>query len=83
MQYLLMIYSEEGGWNSTAGSRADGGHGAYTAYGEALRKAGAMLSSNRLRDYARRHDASLSSTARRRCRTGPMPTPRNSSAATT
>lgn len=50
MQYLLMIYSEEGSWNSMPEEAKRQGMMAYTAYTEALRKAGILLGSNRLRD---------------------------------
>ncbi|MDP3738733.1 MAG: YciI family protein [Hyphomonadaceae bacterium] len=52
MQYLLMIYSEEGAWNRLPEAVQKEGLAAYTAYGEALRKAGAMVGANRLRDTA-------------------------------
>jgi hypothetical protein len=50
MQYLLMLYSEEGGWNELPEAVQKEGLAAYTAYGEALRKAGKLINSNRLRD---------------------------------
>jgi len=50
MQYLLMIYGEEGAWNKMPEAAQKEGLAAYMAYGEALRKAGKMINSNRLRD---------------------------------
>jgi hypothetical protein len=48
MQYLLMLYSEEGGWNQLTKEQQEQGVAAYRAYTEALQKAGALKSSNRL-----------------------------------
>jgi hypothetical protein len=50
MQYLLMIYAAEGGWNAMPPEAQKAGVAAYTAYTEALRKAGVLLGSNRLKD---------------------------------
>jgi hypothetical protein len=50
MQYLLMIYSEEGGWARMPEAAQKEGLAAFNAYTDALRKAGALLGSNRLRD---------------------------------
>jgi hypothetical protein len=50
MQYLLMIYSEEGTWAKMPEAAQKEGMAAYNAYTEALRKAGILLGSNRLRD---------------------------------
>ncbi len=50
MQYLLLLYSEEGAWNRLPESIQQEGLAQYQAYGEALRKAGAYVGSNRLRD---------------------------------
>jgi hypothetical protein len=52
MQYLLMIYSQEGMWNNMPEAAQKEGMAAYMAYTEALRKAGALVNSNRLRDTA-------------------------------
>jgi hypothetical protein len=52
MQYLLMIYGEEGAWNRMSEEAQRAGLAQYMAYGEALRKAGKMVASNRLRDVA-------------------------------
>jgi hypothetical protein len=48
MQYLLMLYSEEAGWNRLTEAQQKQGVAAYTAYTEALRQAGALKGSNRL-----------------------------------
>ena len=39
MQYLLMIYSEEGRWHQMTDSERQQGVAAYHAYTEALKKA--------------------------------------------
>jgi hypothetical protein len=49
MQYLLMLYSDESGWNALTPQQQQQGVAAYTAYGDALRKAGVFVGSNRLR----------------------------------
>lgn len=48
MQYLLMLYVNENGWNSLTPQQQQQGAAAYTAYTEALRQSGALLGSNRL-----------------------------------
>src|ERR1700739_3400331 len=48
MQYLLMIYSEEGRWNKMTASERQQGVAAYQAYTESLKKAEVLLGSNRL-----------------------------------
>src|SRR4030095_9554408 len=48
MQYLLLLYANEGGWNQLTPEQQEQGKAAYMAYGEALRKAGAFVGSNRL-----------------------------------
>lgn len=50
MQYLLLLYSEEGAWNKMPEAAQQEGLQQYMAYGEALRKAGVYVGSNRLRD---------------------------------
>jgi hypothetical protein len=50
MQYMLLIYSVEGGWNAMPEEQQKAGLAAYMAYGEALRKAGVYVQSDRLRD---------------------------------
>jgi len=48
MQYLLMLYSDEAGFAALTPSQQRDGVAAYTAYTEALTKAGALKGSNRL-----------------------------------
>src|SRR6185436_18271072 len=48
MQYLLMLYSEEGQWSKITAAQQEQGMAAYKAYTEALTKAGALKGSNRL-----------------------------------
>lgn len=50
MQYMLLIYTNEKGWTQLTQEQMQQGMAAYTAYTEALRKAGALVSSNRLRN---------------------------------
>jgi hypothetical protein len=48
MQYLLMLYASEGGWDQLTKAEQEQGMAAYTAYTEALKNAGALAGSNRL-----------------------------------
>jgi hypothetical protein len=48
MQYLLMLYVNEGGWPSLTKAQQEQGVAAYRAYTEALKKAGVFLGTNRL-----------------------------------
>jgi hypothetical protein len=48
MQYLLMLYSDEAGWSKLTKSQQEQGVAAYSAYTEALKKAGVWKGSNRL-----------------------------------
>ncbi|MGF6754362.1 YciI family protein [Paraburkholderia sp. GAS334] len=50
MQYLLMIYSEENGWNQMTDSERQQGVAAYQAYTESLKKAEALVGANRLQN---------------------------------
>lgn len=50
MQYLLMIYAEEGGWNQMSEAEQAAGIAQFAAYTDALRKAGKLVGSNRLHD---------------------------------
>ncbi len=52
MQYLLMIYSEESSERNLTQAQVGEMMSAYGAYSEALRKAGVLLGSNRLRPTA-------------------------------
>jgi hypothetical protein len=48
MQYLLMLYVNESGWPKLSKAEQEQGLAAYTAYTEALTKAGAPKGANRL-----------------------------------
>jgi hypothetical protein len=50
MQYLLMIYGDESGWGHMTKEEQQRGMAAYMAYTEALKTAGVLVGSNRLRD---------------------------------
>jgi hypothetical protein len=48
MQYLLMLYVNEAGWPKLTQAEQEQGMAAYTAYTEALKKAGVLTGANRL-----------------------------------
>jgi hypothetical protein len=48
MQYLLMLYADEAGWEKMTPAEQQQGYAAYMAYTEALKTAGALKGSNRL-----------------------------------
>ncbi len=48
MQYLLILYSDPAGFSRMTPPEQQQAMGAYTAYTEALKKAGAYVGSNRL-----------------------------------
>ncbi len=52
MQYLLMLYAEEGGWSRMSPAEQEQGIAAYGAYTQALKTAGALAGSNRLQGTA-------------------------------
>lgn len=52
MQYLLMLYSDEAGWEKMTKAQQEQGMAAYMAYAEALQSAGVLQGSNRLRPIA-------------------------------
>lgn len=52
MEYMLLIYAEESSFQSRTESQAKEAMAAYGAYTEALKKAGLLLSSNRLKPVA-------------------------------
>lgn len=52
MQYLLALYLEESGWEKMTPEQQQQGVAAYGAYTEALKSAGALVGSNRLRPSA-------------------------------
>jgi len=49
MQYLLAIYVDESVWGTMTPEQQQQGAAAYAAYTEALKSAGALVGSNRLR----------------------------------
>jgi hypothetical protein len=52
MQYLLALYVDESGWDRMTPEQQKQGQAAYSAYTEALKSAGALINSNRLRPSA-------------------------------
>jgi hypothetical protein len=52
MQYMMLIYAQEAGFKDLTEAQASSAMAAYGAYTEALRKAGLLLSSNRLKPVA-------------------------------
>lgn len=52
MQYLLAIFSDESGWQKMTTEQQQQGTAAYMAYTEALKSAGVLVGSNRLRPSA-------------------------------
>jgi len=52
MKYLLMIYANEAGWSKLTKAEQEQGVAAYTAYTEALKKAGVLAGSNRLQSVS-------------------------------
>lgn len=52
MQYLLTLYADESGWGAMTPEQQQQGVAAYGAYTEALKKAGVLAGSNRLRPSA-------------------------------
>jgi hypothetical protein len=52
MQYLLALYMDESGWGKMTPEQQQQGAASYMAYTEALKAAGALVNSNRLRPSA-------------------------------
>jgi len=52
MQYLLMLYANESGWDALTEAEQRDGVAAYGAYTEALSSAGVLLGCNRLQPVA-------------------------------
>ena len=52
MQYLLLLYAQEAGWNQMTKEQQQQGYAAYMAYTEALKKANIYVGSNRLQPIA-------------------------------
>lgn len=50
MQYMLLIYGEEGAWDKMSPEEQAQGMEAYNAFGEALRKADAYVGAERLQE---------------------------------
>jgi hypothetical protein len=48
MQYLLLLYANEAGWNQMTPAQQQQGMGAYNAYTEALSSSGVLVGLNRL-----------------------------------
>src|SRR5262245_8406969 len=48
MQYMLLLYVNEAGWSKLTKTEQEQGVAAYSAYTEALAKAGALKGGNRL-----------------------------------
>jgi hypothetical protein len=52
MQYLFLLYANEGGWDQMTEAQKQQGMAAYTAYTQALKKEGVWVGSNRLQPIA-------------------------------
>jgi hypothetical protein len=52
MKYMLLIHADEAGFAALPKDQVEQTLGAYTAYSEALKKAGALIDSNRLQPIA-------------------------------
>jgi hypothetical protein len=52
MEYILLAFVDEAGWPKMTPADQQQGMAAYMAYGEALRKAGVLKGSNRLKPTA-------------------------------
>ncbi|HJT99451.1 MAG TPA: YciI family protein [Rhodanobacteraceae bacterium] len=52
MQYLFLLYANEGGWAKLTPAEQEQGKAAYAAYAQALQKEGALVGSNRLQPIA-------------------------------
>jgi hypothetical protein len=48
MQYMLMAYVQEGGWNTMSKAEQEQGMAAYMAFSDAMTKAGIFKGTNRL-----------------------------------
>jgi hypothetical protein len=48
MQYILLLYANENGWSNMTKTEQEQGVAAYTAYTEALKKAGVLSTASRL-----------------------------------
>ena len=52
MQYMLLIYAQESGFQDLTEAQASAAMASYGAYNEALKKADVLLASNRLKPVA-------------------------------
>jgi hypothetical protein len=52
MQYLFLLYANEGGWSQLTAAQQEQGKAAYMAYTQTLRKEGVLVGSNRLQPIA-------------------------------
>jgi hypothetical protein len=52
MQYMLLIYAQEAGFQDLTEAQASAAMASYGAYSEALKKADVLLASNRLKPVA-------------------------------
>ena len=75
MQYLLVLHVNESGWGDMTPEQQQQAVAAYMAYGEALRKAGAFLGSNRLKPSSNSTTVRVAN-GKTQVLDGPMPTPR-------
>jgi len=81
MQYLLMLYANEDGWQTLSKNEQEQGVAAYTAYTEALEKAGVLAGSNRLQPISAATTVRVAD-GKSQYWMDLAPIPRNSSAAT-
>src|SRR5262249_30415431 len=72
MQYLLMIYADESGWNKMSKAEQEQGMAAYMAYTEALKKAGVWQGSNRLKPVATATTVKNSANGKPQVQDGPF-----------
>ena len=63
MQFMLMLYSDESGWGALSKDEQKQWMGAYAAYTEALRKAGAFKAANHLQSASAAAKASDSASS--------------------
>ena len=65
MQYMLLLYIDEAGWPKMSKAEQEQGTAAYTAYTEALHKAGVMTAGGRLQPTSTATTVRLASGKRR------------------
>ena len=81
MQYMLLIFASEAGFQSLSKEQEAQAMSAYGAYTEALKKAGALVSSNRLQPVATATTVHVDN-GKTKVLTAPTRNPRSSSGAT-